>query len=290
MIRKAGAGAQAPLLPLKQAPTARQTLGTKAEAAAGWGPKLTSCMAPKAMPADPIASRQYDGHLVGAGGRIMTGNGTSLDDVTPVLPRSGKPDGRVLFVNGIMNNLGDQMKAMQGLADVTNAEVIGMHNATGGSVRDVLEAAGQKLGLRTPSVVKNTARIILDELAWNGPVRLAGHSQGGLILSQALSLVQETLKKEGHSPDEIAKAMARIEVTTFGSAATSYPDGPKYTHVLNELDPVAKGATALGYKAGKGAKMVWFKDEAKSSGDPVFGPHLLTTYLDVFNRLKSRQA
>lgn len=257
---------------------------------AGWGPKaaIGHCAAPKQVAVDPIASRQYDGHLVGAGGRIVTGEGTSLDDVTAVRPRSGKAEGRMVFVNGIMNNLGDQMKAMQGLADVTGAEVVGLHNATSGSVRDVLEAAGQKAGVSVPPAVKNTARIVLDELAKPGPVKLAGHSQGGLILSQALGLVRDTLKKEGMPPDELAKTLARIEVTTFGSAATTYPDGPKYTHVLNELDPVARGATAAGYQSGKGAKMVWFKDEAKASGDPVFGPHLLTTYLEVYNRLKSR--
>lgn len=246
------------------------------------------CTPPQLIQADPIASKQYDGFFISVGGRLANPSDTRFDELEAVQPKSGASGGTTLFVNGMMNTLGDQMAAMQELADVTGTGVVGLHNATDGGFFDVMEAIGQKLGLRTPAVVSNCASFIQSQLDKNLPVRLAGHSQGGLVIAQAIETVIDRWKAARVPAAEIKRRLASMEVTTFGSAATSYPDGPKYTHLLNEEDPIVKAA-AVNYRSGVGARLLRFKDAAKATGDAIFGPHLLKTYLAVYQRLAAQR-
>ena len=245
----------------------------------GWAPRSgrTSCLPPRHHAADPVASRKYDGYIVGAGGRMIEPD-APLGDASTVEPRTGASKGVAIFVNGILNNLGDQTRALQGVADATGYSVVGVHNATGGAVSDLAESIGQKLGLDQQRCVDTTARLVLDELAGDRSVRLFGHSQGGLVLSLALAKVKSQLESRGFSPGQVKAQLARIEVTALGSAASSYPEGPKYTLVDNELDPISRIATAVGRKL-TNAKQVWFRDEAREAGGGPIAPHLLTTYL-----------
>ena len=40
------------------------------------------------------------------------------------------------------------------------------------------------------------------------------------------------------SKAEVEKTMSRVNVETFGAAAATYPDGPKYVHYVNNRDMV----------------------------------------------------
>jgi hypothetical protein len=70
------------------------------------------------------------------------------------------------------------------------------------------------------------------------------------------------------SKEQAQKAMSKLEVETFGAAATRYPDGPQYVHYVNRGDPVP-GMFGLGPVAdkwnpiadgGKGSKVHHFND------------------------------
>lgn len=261
------------------------------ETVTGWRPSnATQCVPPTVEIGDPLASGKYDGHLVGVGGRIGEVSNEGVT-VSPVLPRSARVQNEsspTLFVNGVLNTMGDQLTAMQGLADSLTQGIVGMHNATAGGFKDVLEALGQRLNLHTPRVVDAVSKHVLDQLRWKSeaPISLVAHSQGALVVSQALDKVIATLKKSGVPSLEIEQRLSRIEVTTFGGVAATYPDGPKYTHLINDADPLPGSATALGFSPGKGAKVLHFKDAAKETGDETFGPHLLATYLKAYDKLK----
>jgi hypothetical protein len=70
-------------------------------------------------------------------------------------------------------------------------------------------------------------------------VHLKGHSQGGLITSRALNHVANRLRLEdGLSKADTQKLLSKVNVETFGAAAWTYPDGPKYVHYVNDKDLV----------------------------------------------------
>ena len=98
---------------------------------------------------------------------------------------------------------------------------------------------------------------------------LMGYSQGGLIVSRALKDVSNRLRiEDGMSKADVEKTMSRLNVETFGAAAATYPDGPKYVHYINNADAVPT-ITGLGGSfdpaaflkdAGKGAVVHRFGD------------------------------
>jgi hypothetical protein len=78
-----------------------------------------------------------------------------------------------------------------------------------------------------------------------------------------------------------------VSVETFGGAAASYPDGPKYVHYINRADKVPsvfglirKGATEVGIThAGRGAKVIEFEDGGDPALGALFGPHMIDVYM-----------
>jgi hypothetical protein len=126
---------------------------------------------------------------------------------------------------------------MRNIADTTGANVFGVHNATWGAVRDVVQSGFDKTpGLQDTNPASTAlAETIMQDLEAGEPVHLVAHSQGALITSSALGQVQEQLT-EAHGAERAEELMSTIQVETFGGAATSYPYGPQYVHYVNEDD------------------------------------------------------
>ena len=181
----------------------------------------------------------YDGALVGAGSKAF-GPNTSLQDVPAVTPRNGKPSCVAIYVNGINNAKDEQTESMQALADAIGIALVGVHNATSGVARDTIQTAADKLGFAglnkaTPTI----ARLIWDQLEGGKPVVLIGHSQGTLVIAAAIVEVRDRLIKEkGMTRAQAETALGKIQVQTFGAAATIFPDGPQYRHYFNKADPI----------------------------------------------------
>ncbi|MCP3103432.1 hypothetical protein LZ198_31570 [Myxococcus sp. K15C18031901] len=227
----------------------------------------------------------YDGKLVGANGQTFQ-PGTPLSDIPAVMPRNNpNPTGTVIYTNGIRTEKDKQAAELQRIADTTGMRAIGVHNATEGTVSDLLQCVKDKLDKGTNPAVDTLADTIYSELKAGRDVHLFGHSQGGLITSRALNDVARRLRiEDGLSKSDVEKTMSRLKVETFGAAAATYPDGPQYVHYINNRDPVptifglgSKGWTPgdLLRHAGKGAQVHYF------SQDTIFsGAHSLSdTYL-----------
>jgi hypothetical protein len=117
--------------------------------------------------------------------------------------------------------------------------------------------------------VDTLADTLYTELKAGRDVHVMAHSQGGLITSRALNHVYNRLRVEdGMSKGDAQKLMGKLQVETFGAAATRYPDGPQYVHYVNRGDPVP-GAFGLGplpdkwnpiADGGKGSKVHHFND------------------------------
>lgn len=217
-------------------------------------------------------------------GAILYPDGTSAPAGSTIERDPSKP--LVLQVNGISTDLQGQVSALEAVQEATGgeAQVVGIHNATEGMLRDLGQAALDTLGKGHNPAVDSLADQIVAELEAGRPVHVMAHSQGGLITSRALEQVKQQLMMEGGmTAEQATSAMNNIQVESFGSAAPSWPDGPQYVHYVNLLDPVPMGlGLAPGFgNPGEGAVVRHFSE---SSDFHSFN----STYMD--NRVPFDQA
>ena len=185
------------------------------------------------------SDRDFDGLFVGAGGRTYSPS-TPLANVPGVLPSDGRvPSETIVYVNGINTTKDGQFGSLQQIADRTGARVVGIHNATQGGFVDVIQSVGDTLDIGHNPAVDTLADTVYAEITSGRTIHLMAHSQGALITSRALTDVYQRLRVEdGLSRREAERLLARVEVETFGGAAGSYPDGPRYVHYVNRRDAV----------------------------------------------------
>ena len=183
--------------------------------------------------------------LVGQFARLFPAN-TPLAEIRGVLPTDGPADGhaRVVYVNGVWNDLADEYAAMQDLADHYKVEVIGIHNMTfgRGDLGDIVRSAGEKVGWRTPAVA-TIVEVVERAIHEHTPLVLVGHSEGALQISDGLRHAISDLRHET-AGDPTARSRLEAElhalrIVTCGDAAVTYPGGPEYRHYQQVLDPVA---------------------------------------------------
>ena len=159
-------------------------------------------------------------------------------------------DGEIIFVNGILNSPDDHDESKQKIADAFGRPVRGIYNKSEGVVRDLGQAIGDMRWPLSPSLFgalspllfggggKNQATIRLYEeirrkLEKGEEVRIVAHSQGAIILRNALREISRTFGRE---------EMKKIKVITMGSPVPVYtfPWGPDYKHWVFAEDPIAR--------------------------------------------------
>ncbi|WP_224248766.1 lipase family protein [Hyalangium gracile] len=211
---------------------------------------------PQPVPFKPgTPDLQYDGMLVGSGGVDASGKpvilmyppDTAISDVQPFTPRGGvRNDETLIYTNGILTDTAGQASSLQYLADLTGSATVGVRNSTAGFLRDLAQSGVDTLNpewLNPASVA--LAETVLAELSQGKPIHLVGHSQGGLVTSNALKIVDSILKGtpqetgfDARTLDTMRQGYQDMKVETFGSAAHDYPAGPHYVHYINVQDPV----------------------------------------------------
>lgn len=198
--------------------------------------------------------------------------GQKLSDSEPtgVLPEGcapgcGKP--KIYFTNGINNTEDDLCKTISDLAESQCAEVVGIYNATYADKRlegdgvgmlndvaDCMDAIDESGKSAAAARMKDS--IVADLKAGKKPVKVFAHSEGGLNAQTALREARKKLASERRHqlmseglPDEDAIAaadsyatelMGNVEVTSFGTAANGWVQGPVYTQYENSADAVPK--------------------------------------------------
>jgi hypothetical protein len=241
--------------PLKTPPPPSSTPGSAPVAQRG----ASQAIAKSAASTGPSPAK-LDGTLLGADGKSYPA-GTPYTQVPSTQPSSGKGQGTLIFVNGMGETPASSRGQAQRIANATGMNVVPLYNATEGAVKDLLQSVGDTFDLGTNKAVDSLADQVYAQLVAGQPVRLMAHSQGGLITSRALTDVRNRLVAEGGMTRDQAQArLGLVGVETMGSAAPSWPDGPKYVHYVNRSDFVA---TFLGVgrpltHPGKDAKVVSF--------------------------------
>jgi hypothetical protein len=235
-------------------------------------------VAPAAVFTAPAGAKDkaYDGKLIGAGGKAYNAD-TPLSQVPGYTPKDGvKKPGTIIYVNGMMTDKATQEKSLQAIADKTGQKTIGIHNSTEGFFKDLGQCITDKMDKGKNPAVDTLADSLYTELKAGRDVHLMAHSQGGLITSRALNDVAKRLRiEDGLSPAQVQEKLGKVSVETFGAAAATYPDGPKYVHYVNDKDPVpglfglgtsGKGPLDLLKHAGKDAKIRYFSEKSIFSG------------------------
>jgi hypothetical protein len=141
-----------------------------------------------------------------------------------VLPSPSSPckskikGGEIIFVNGILNSPDDHDKSKQEIANAFCRPVRGIYNASEGFVRDLGQVIGDAFFWPLfPSLFINQATInlyneIYTKLKNNEEVRIVAHSQGAIILWNALLEIQQKFEMENER-----EKMKKIKVITMGS-------------------------------------------------------------------------
>ena len=217
----------------------------------------------------------------------------------------GNVDGeetRVIFyVNGIKTQWESHCDTLEVIANKTGAVTIGIFNESEGAIADIWQTAWDRFTVQVENVLaswgkKKTVEIhenkaanlltnvIVQRIRAGTHVEIVAHSQGGAVTALALNRALRQLSAEGLYPvktDDGEDYPEAIKVSTFGSAASQWPeglwpDGPIYQHFVHIRDatPSALGVGAWGgfltvgkKRAGGDAKMVFFDGEPTE--DPV---------------------
>ncbi len=232
--------------------------------------------------AEPVPDTEFDGHFVGANGQTYPPD-TPLSEVEAVTPANGVTNNRTIIeVNGINTDVAGQLAGMQEIADLTGSRVIGVHNATAGTIRDLAQSYGDKFDIGNNPAVDTLADTIYSELRAGRQVDLMAHSQGAIITDRALTDVRNRLQLEdGMSRQEAETLLGNINVETFGGASRRFPDGPNYVHYVNRNDFVPQAFGLRDFlnpfaRPGVGAVTHYFREGNFGVGEA----HALSTYLD----------
>lgn len=234
-----------------------------------WGLGLSQCAfaspLPQALPqmncTDPHAApagqpnAYYDGFFIGAQGCLYDPANTDIKNVPPMVGPKGDNGQRIWDVNGASTTPQNAAYQFLAIATSTDIPVVGIYDAASGKPGQLAQGY---LNNHTPSVRSITAQVlaVLDRQETD-TVLLRGGSEGTLLIDQALRVALQTLRKQGKNASQ---AMASLRVETHGSVVRNFPDGPRYVHYANLLDPISStaGVLATGSHPGKSAVIVVF--------------------------------
>lgn len=210
--------------------------------------------------------QSYDGHFLGAG-RTSYSPSAGIDNIPTIKPENRPAsDETIIFVNGMGSSRANSMALCQQVANVSGAQVIGIHNATEGTARDLMQCVTETFGFGKNPATDTLTDVIYDKLKAGQPVHVMGFSQGAIITESAIQNAKNRLMLEdGMSKADTEALMNRLmKVETIAGGGHSFPDGPKYVHYVNRFDPVAMGV-GVGLDApwvspGKDAKIRSFSD------------------------------
>ena len=147
-------------------------------------------------------------------------------EVMPIL-EFNKQEEHWYFINGIMTTQDVFDVNLHGLSKLLNRPVMGLYNPTKGMYRDLIESV---VGRATDSLTP-IARVMAQHLFYavlsGKPIKIIGHSQGAIILSN----VAKILQSYGFELDN-------VEFYTIAGAHDEFPQVPMVEHFGNEKDYV----------------------------------------------------
>lgn len=121
----------------------------------------------------------------------------------------GNVNSNIIYVNGILTDLNDLREHMNCLGKAFNSDIKAFHNETGGVLIDLIESSYDRGMMERTPLSEAIAKEILAKLEISKEdIHLIGHSQGAILLNNALEIVQDECKFED---------LSRLNFYTFGA-------------------------------------------------------------------------
>jgi len=209
------------------------------------------------------------------------------------------------YTNGIGTDADSHCSTLKKLAKVSCSKVVGVFNDTEGALKDAGRTADARQFLRdemngeevrsysgfSPSVstIQKTMEI---ELLSGNEFNIIAHSEGGANTSLATNRAAQSLKGSGDGG-----LVENANITSMGSAAPVWADGPNYNHYIhvNDTTPNVLGLGDSDRNGGTGSQVHRFGGSSGGgfTDNPVKRPYAPTSpvrdhsindsYLDYYN-------
>jgi len=199
-----------------------------------------------------------------------------------MLGPNGDNGQRIWDVNGASTTPEDAAYEIMAIAITTKTPTIGIYNASSDDDSQLQDLAKGYILRNVPSIRSIANQLLLAyERQDTDTILLRGGSQGTVLMSRALQQVRATLAKRFRGQDQLNQAMASFQVETHGSVVRNFPDGPRYVHYVNLLDPAPRLLGVLATQSHPGLRAVIVVFAAKTR--PLEGQYEdLTKFFRIF--------
>lgn len=205
---------------------------------------------------DPARLSDYSGFYIGGDACFYDPSGIRLGEVPPALGSSGDTGQRLIFVNGANPKVDREPMLLRLLAQARDLPAVGVLNT---QRSDDPFSPPQLKGV---SAVKTLESAMLEGLKQDQDVLIRTGSAGASVVAIAIGRTKAGWAARHPRPYQLDKSLRAIKVETFGGVNPFYPDGPRYVHYANLLDPNAMKFGVLNplNRPGRGAVILVFRD------------------------------
>lgn len=216
----------------------------------------TPCQDARGIVASGADLEALSGYYVGGDQCFYDPNSIEAMQVPPALGASGLRAERLVFVNGANPKADREPYLLTLLAQARDMPAIGVLNTQ--TSDDLLSTPT----LRGTSAVKTLESLMLRLLDERQDMVIRAGSGGALPVALAVARAKGRWSVRHHGPRRLDDAMRQLRIETFGGVNGLYPDGPRYVHYANLLDPNALKFGVLNplTKPGHGAVIAIFRD------------------------------
>lgn len=221
------------------------------------------CLRPEGISPGPFTNLgTLEGFFLGED-RCLYDPASISPDRVPAFRGSRAPEnGPIMFyINGANGSPKEVSRNIQELADSSQIAVVGILYYPNNSIdplKDLLPKTSAGPATDTLQQVINTS------LQQGEPVHIRAGSAGTVVVSEAIARVKRELTRHGRRPGDRDRnqPLDLMRVETHGTIARDFPDGPRYIHYVNLLDPVPNslGINAAGAHPGAHAVLALFAD------------------------------
>lgn len=221
------------------------------------------CLRPEGISPGPFTKLStLEGFFLGRD-RCLYDPASINPDRVPAFQGSRAPkNGPIMFyINGANGSPTEVSNNIQELADSSQITVVGILYYPNNSIdplKDLLPKTSAGPATDTLQQVINTY------LQHGEPIHIRAGSAGTVVVSEAIARVKRELTRHGRRPGdrERNQPLDLVRVETHGTIARDFPDGPRYIHYVNLLDPVPNslGINTAGAHPGAHAVLALFAD------------------------------
>lgn len=193
----------------------------------------TPCQDPRGVVASGVDLKAISGYYVGGDQCFYDPNGIEAMAVPPALGASGLRAERLVFVNGANPKAGREPYFLTLLAQARDMPAIGVLNTQ--TSDDPVSTPAP----RGTSAAKTLESLMLQTLEGDLDLIIRAGSGGALPVALAVARAKGRWAARHHGPRRLDDRLGQLRIETFGGVGAYYPDGPRYVHYANLLDPNA---------------------------------------------------